>query len=125
MGWETREKCKFNPAPGCEDTTKCGTCGWNPEVARRRIWALKEAEAKKQKPIMTYFQKITASKEALAEFLASIKVLDGPWDDLFHAKFCTKCRASSCDGCPHEDKRRNPAWFLDQRVVGDGNDPLR
>lgn len=34
-----RVVCKHNPGAGCEDTTKCGTCGWNPEVARRRIRA--------------------------------------------------------------------------------------
>lgn len=120
-----RVKCKYNPAPGCEDTTKCGTCGWNPEVARRRIREWKAAEAKKCKPAVTYFEKITASQEALAAFLSSIQVIDGPWDFLFQATFCTKCRAPGCNSCPHEAERRNPAWFLGQKVVEDGNDPLR
>lgn len=120
-----RVVCKHNPGAGCEDTTKCGACGWNPEVARRRIRAWKEADAKKQKPVMTYFQKITASQEALAAFLSSLNVADGPWDFLFRQTFCTKCRASNCNVCPHEAERGNPAWFLKQKVVDDGKGPLR
>ena len=31
----------------------------------------------------TYFDQITASREALAEFLASIPALETPWDEVF------------------------------------------
>lgn len=65
----------------------------------------------------TYFDKITASPEALAEFLASIQALDGPWDRVFQEKFCTKCRASNCTRCPHPKERNSPAWFLAQEVA--------
>ena len=73
----------------------------------------------------TYFDKITASPEALAEFLASIRTLDAPWDEVFQKKFCTKCRASGCDRCPHQAERNSQAWFLAQEVADSGNDPLR
>lgn len=119
-----RAKCRYNPELECKDTAKCGTCGWNPEVAQRRIREWKENEAKKRKPAMTYFEKITASRETLAAFLASLQVLDGPWDLLFQATFCTNCMASDCSSCPHEAQRRNPAWFLEQKVMEDGNGTL-
>ena len=73
----------------------------------------------------TYFDQITASPAVLAEFLASIPALETPWDEVFRRKFCTRCRASGCDRCPHQAERNSPAWFLAQEVVDSGNDPLR
>lgn len=120
-----RVECKHNHGVGCIDTSKCGTCGWNPEIARRRLEAQKAALIQEMKPRITYFDQITASREALAEFLASIPTLETPWDELFQQKFCTRCRASGCDRCPHQAERNSPAWFLAQEVVDSGNDPLR
>lgn len=42
-----RVECKHNHGVGCEDRSKCTACGWNPEVARRRIQAQKKAQAAK------------------------------------------------------------------------------
>ena len=33
---------------------------------------------------MNNFERITASPEALGAFLASLHILQGPWDDAFH-----------------------------------------
>ena len=63
---------------------------------------------------MTNFEKITASPEALGEFLASLPVATGPWDEEFHRAFCDSCERENCDEgkCPHQDKRNNPLWWL-------------
>ena len=75
----------------------------------------------------TYFEKITASPEVLAEFLACLPVLDAPWDKVFQETFCGTCEAENCDAenCPHNAERNSPAWFLAQEVADDGKDPLR
>ena len=75
----------------------------------------------------THFEQITASQEALAEFLASIPALDTPWDGLFQRTYCAACSAENCDAenCPHQAERNSPAWFLAQEVADSGNDPLR
>lgn len=120
-----RIQCKHNPGVGCSDPSKCAACGWNPAEARRRLEAQKAALLQGMKPRTTYFDLITASLEALAEFLASIRTLDAPWDEVFQQKFCTRCRASGCDRCPHQAERNSPAWFLTQEAADSGNDPLR
>ncbi len=120
-----RVECKHAHGVGCEDPSKCGTCGWNPEITKRRLEAQKAAILQGMKPRTTYFDQITASPEAMAEFLASIRTLDAPWDEVFQQKFCTRCRASGCDKCPHQAERNNPAWFLAQEVTDGGNNPLR
>jgi hypothetical protein len=63
---------------------------------------------------MTNFEKITASPDALGEFLASLPVATGPWDEEFHRAFCVDCERENCDEkrCPHQDKRNNPTWWL-------------
>ena len=68
---------------------------------------------------MTYFKKITQSPEALGAFLASLPIVAGPWDAEFSRNFCDGCDLADCDGgsgCPHEDKRNNPAWWLGLEV---------
>lgn len=71
----------------------------------------------------TYFDKITASPEVLGEFLGSLPVLQGPWDDDFQRTFCATCEAENCDAenCHHQAERNNPTWWLKQEVV-DGGD---
>ena len=63
---------------------------------------------------MNNFEKITATPEALGEFLGSLPVLDGPWDAAFQSCFCSECHAENCDAenCHHQAKRNNPTWWL-------------
>ena len=58
---------------------------------------------------MSNFEKITASPEELAAFLASLPVATGPWDEEFHARFCAGC-AATCDVCPHAEERNIPLF---------------
>ena len=44
---------------------------------------------------MNNFERITASPEALGAFLASLPLLQGPWDDAFHRTFCDTCRVDA------------------------------
>ena len=63
---------------------------------------------------MNNFERITASPEALGAFLASLPVLQGPWDDAFHRVFCDSCDAENCDAenCAHQAERNSPTWWL-------------
>jgi len=73
---------------------------------------------------MTYFEKITQSPEALGAFLASLPIVEGPWDTEFNRSCCAGCSLVECDGgdgCPHEDKRNNPAWWLGMEVIDNEN----
>ncbi len=76
-----------------------------------------EQERKAQRP--TNFDRVTASPEALAEFLDSLPIMDGPWDDAFQRTFCDACQAEDCDTapCPHEAERNSPAWWLGLEVT--------
>ena len=68
---------------------------------------------------MTNFEKLTASPEALAAFLAALPVASAPWDEAFHKKVCAGCSQKDCDPiCPHEDKRNSPLWWLKQETGG-------
>lgn len=67
---------------------------------------------------MNNFERITASPEALAAFLADLPVVSGPWDDDFHRAYCDHCGLEDCDSCPHEAERNNPAWWLAQKAKG-------
>lgn len=70
---------------------------------------------------MTNFEKITASPEVLGEFLASLHVATGPWDEIFHENFCASCERENCDteNCPHQNERSNPLWWLVQTAKGE------
>lgn len=63
---------------------------------------------------MNYFERITASPEALAAFLAALPVANAPWHEAFWKKFCSTCDREDCDAgpCPHQGERSNPAWWL-------------
>lgn len=104
--------------------------GWA-KAWERAVWeALEGVDLHKEEEkamAKTYFEQITASQEALAEFLASIPALDTPWDGLFQRTYCAACSAENCDAenCPHQAERNSPAWFLAQEVADSGNNPLR
>ena len=69
----------------------------------------------------TNFDRITASPEVLAAFLASLPCLDAPWDDAFHRVFCDNCPTADCPKvCPHEEERDSPAWWLGLIYTGTG-----
>lgn len=67
---------------------------------------------------MTNFEKFAETPEALGELLASLTVIDSPWEDAFHKAFCAKCERENCDGkrCPHKAERNNPLWWLMQEA---------
>lgn len=63
----------------------------------------------------TNFEEIARTPETLAAFLRSLPVLDGPWDEEFQRQYCAGCGKVSCDGgsgCPYEEKRNSPGWWL-------------
>lgn len=74
---------------------------------------------------MNNFERITASPEALGAFLASLPILQGPWDDAFHRTFCDTCDAENCDAenCAHPTERDNPTWWL--KLAHTGSGPVR
>lgn len=63
---------------------------------------------------MNNFERITASPEALGDFLGALPILSGPWDDDFHQVFCDSCNAENCDAenCAHQAERNSPTWWL-------------
>ena len=63
----------------------------------------------------TNFANLTQSPEVLGAFLLSLPVLEGPWDEEFHRRYCDGCTRADCDGgegCPHSEQRNNPLWWL-------------
>ena len=70
---------------------------------------------------MTLFEQITQSPETLGAFLAALPVVNGPWDEEFHARFCAGCAATDCDACPHTAERNNPCWWLNLEIGGGGD----
>lgn len=63
----------------------------------------------------TNFANLTQSPEVLGAFLSSLPVLEGPWDEEFHRRYCDGCTRTDCDGgegCPHSEQRNNPLWWL-------------
>lgn len=63
---------------------------------------------------MTNFEQITASRETLGAFLKTIQTPEGAWDIAFQKLRCAVCPLDDCDrdGCPHQDERNNPTWWL-------------
>lgn len=60
----------------------------------------------------TNFEAIAAGAKELGRFLRSLPILDAPWDDEFHKRYCSGCAAENCDVCPNERFRNNPEWWL-------------
>jgi len=63
------------------------------------------------------FEKITVPLEALGEFLSSLPIATGPWDESFHRQSCDsweRDKRENCgtSSCPHKDERNNPTWWL-------------
>ena len=71
---------------------------------------------------MNNFERITASTEALGDFLGALPILSGPWDDDFHRVFCDSCDAENCDAenCAHQAERNSPTWWLKRAYTGSG-----
>lgn len=61
---------------------------------------------------MTQFEKITESPDALGAFLASLPIVEGPWDAAFQERFCAYCPEKNCDNCKCDELRNNPRWWL-------------
>lgn len=63
---------------------------------------------------MNNFERITASPEALGDFLGALPILSAPWDDDFHRVFCDSCNAENCDAenCAHQAERNSTTWWL-------------
>ncbi len=72
---------------------------------------------------MTNFEKVTASPDVLGEFLASLPVATGPWDEEFHRAFCDSCELLECraETCPYKGNR--PLWWLMQEVEVEQDTP--
>ena len=126
-----------------EETDESGTVildrnqrpAYNPVLAQQRLQANfkrrgrvaveesadKPAKIKQEVLTVTEFERITQSPEMLAAFLASLPVIEAPWDEEFQRKYCAGCGKVSCDDgspCPYEDKRNNPLWWLSQESEG-------
>lgn len=72
---------------------------------------------------MNNFEKMNASPEATAAFLASLPTLTGPWDRAFERHFCATCGVQDCnaEGCPHQGVRDNVIlWWLGLEAKTDG-----
>lgn len=71
------------------------------------------------------YEVLTASPEALGNFLASLPVANSPWDECFSQTFCSSCEREDCDtdGCPYQDKRNNPTWWLAAEDSGEQQGP--
>jgi hypothetical protein len=61
---------------------------------------------------MNVFDRITASPQALADFLQAITAINAPWDNAFHRIYCDQCAAENCDNCPNEALRGSALWYL-------------
>ena len=91
-----------------------GASRWRNRQKRREH---KPAKIKQEVLTVTEFERITQRPEMLAAFLASLPVIEAPWDEEFQRKYCAGCGKVSCDDgspCPYEDKRNNPLWWLSQ-----------
>lgn len=65
---------------------------------------------------VTNFEKLTQSPAEFGAFLRGLPILEGPWDDEFHKRYCRKCSSTDCTYCPHEKFRNNPEWWLNLKV---------
>lgn len=76
---------------------------------------------------MNNFERITASPEALGDFLGALPILSGPWDDDFHRVFCDSCDAENCDAenCAHQAERNSPMGAWKPACLGISTVPLR
>lgn len=60
----------------------------------------------------TNFEALAESPSRLGGFLRGLSVIEAPWDDEFHKRYCKKCLSPDCDYCPNEKFRNNPEWWL-------------
>lgn len=65
------------------------------------------AGAEREVLTVTNFEKLTQSPAEFGAFLRGLPILEGPWDDEFHKRYCRKCPSTDCTYCPHEKFRNN------------------
>lgn len=119
---DRNQRPAYNPvlaSRGYKQTSSgAGASRWRNRQKRREH---KPAKIKQEVLTVTEFERITQSPEMLAAFLASLPVIEAPWDEEFQRKYCAGCGKVSCDDgspCPYEDKRNNPLWWLSQESEG-------
>lgn len=74
------------------------------------------AGAEREVLTVTNFEKLTQSPAGLGAFLRGLPILEGPWDNEFHKRYCRKCPSTDCTYCPHEKFRNNPEWRLNLKA---------
>lgn len=74
------------------------------------------AGAEREVLTVTNFEKLTQSPAGLGAFLRGLPILEGPWDNEFHKRYCRKCPSTDCTYCPHEKFRNNPEWWLNLKA---------
>lgn len=68
------------------------------------------------------YEVLTASPEALGNFLASLPVANSPWDECFSQTSCSSCEREDCDadGCPHQISGTTPPGSWPRKPEGAG-----
>lgn len=74
------------------------------------------AGAEREVLTVTNFEKLAQSPAELGAFFRGLPILEGPWDDEFHKRYCRKCPSTDCTYCPHEKFRNNPEWWLNLKA---------
>lgn len=54
------------------------------------------AGAEREVLTVTNFEKLTQSPAGLGAFLRGLPILEGPWDNEFHKRYCRKCPSTDC-----------------------------
>ena len=62
---------------------------------------------------MNNYEKYTASPEKLEKLLKEVSAkAEKPWEAAFIRIYCDNCREDCLGGCPHQEHRDNPGWWL-------------
>lgn len=104
------EGVRYIPLRECEDYEAAYVAREEYKARNAGVTFLVEHVLKDDTP-PTVFDRITASRETLGEFINSLPVVEGPWDEAFQRRFCAVCGAEDCDGC-RKAERDNPLWWL-------------
>ena len=74
---------------------------------------------------MTNFEKLAQSPAEFGAFLRGLPILEGPWDDEFHKRYCRKCSSTDCTYCPHEKFRKEDFEAEEQRLRKERREALQ